>query len=181
MEQERRVTGTSIRRSSNTCETVPAFLLSMFIYIKELKFCGRWGVRTPGPPEGSPAFETGAINQTLPTYQVPTSQGISPRHLWTAVWAIWGGCGIRTHGPRRISDFQDRCHKPLGQPSLFSFYQVTVSSYMIRTTMFATVRNNFMNLLFLWIDFLTSFNCLILCFKLFLWFKHFLTVMRYAN
>lgn len=43
-----------------------------------------------------------------------------------------GGGGIRTHGPLRVSGFQDRCNRPLYHPSklliysqLYSFTQIT--------------------------------------------------------
>ena len=40
-----------------------------------------------------------------------------------------GGGGIRTHGPEnQSSGFQDRLHRPLGHPSVFTFDNETVSS-----------------------------------------------------
>src|ERR1700704_3777278 len=30
---------------------------------------------------------------------------------------LFGGSGIRTHGPLRVSGFQDRCNRPLCHPS----------------------------------------------------------------
>ncbi len=37
---------------------------------------GRYGIRTHGPPKGSPAFKAGALNQTLPTFQVVLEEAV---------------------------------------------------------------------------------------------------------